>query len=356
MHRVLWLLLFLLTVPVHAAEVPRPNTLTPQEIAEGWILLFDGETTYGWAVDGQVKVQDGALVLGGDKPTTSHLTTTLRDYNITFQFSVDGLSWGTGHIDSSLFKEGKRAWGLGTQGFPSTSGLSLEKLFGTAEKRGNFPIQLPDGKTFYLRNVKLHPLGTKSLFNGKDLTGWKKFLKPPRDTSQFSVTKEGWLHIQNGPGDLQTEGQWDNFLLQIDCFTNGKDLNSGVFFRCRPDEYQQGYEAQIFNRVDKPKDYIVDEYDPKTNALKGKKIVRSTAGDYGTGAIYRRIPAHKQAARDKEWFTMTVAAQGRHISTWVNGYQVVDWTDHRPLKDNAPMAVDWRKGPSVCRDTTGRPT
>ena len=27
------------------AEEAKPNTLTPKEIAEGWILLFDGETT-----------------------------------------------------------------------------------------------------------------------------------------------------------------------------------------------------------------------------------------------------------------------------------------------------------------------
>ena len=27
---------------------PKPNTLTAKEIADGWILLFDGETTFGW--------------------------------------------------------------------------------------------------------------------------------------------------------------------------------------------------------------------------------------------------------------------------------------------------------------------
>jgi hypothetical protein len=32
---------------------------------------------------------------------------------------------------------------------------------------------------------------------------------------------------------------------------------------------------------------------------------------------------------------MTVVASGRHIATWVNGVQTVDWVDNRPLKDNA---------------------
>ena len=46
-------------------------------------------------------------------------------------------------------------------------------------------------------------------------------------------------------------------------------------------------------------------------------------------------PARKQASKDFEWFTMTVVAQARHLATWVNGVQVTDWTDHRPLNDNA---------------------
>jgi len=25
-----------------------PNTLTPEEIRDGWLLLFDGETLFGW--------------------------------------------------------------------------------------------------------------------------------------------------------------------------------------------------------------------------------------------------------------------------------------------------------------------
>jgi hypothetical protein len=202
------------------------------------------------------------------------------------------------------------------------------------------------GNSMIVRNVKLHPIELKSLFNGKDLAGWKKFEGNEKQAkSQFSVTPEGWLQIKNGPGDLQTEGQYADFILQLECRTNGPLLNSGVFFRCRPGEYQQGYEAQIHNGWDdKPKEYVVEEYDPKTNELKEKKKVPSAAKDYGTGAIYRRIPARKAVARDNEWFTMTVAAQGRHISTWVNGVQVVDWTDNRPLKDNARNGCRLEKG------------
>jgi hypothetical protein len=203
--------------------------------------------------------------------------------------------------------------------------------------------KVPGGSKLILRDVKYQPRKLKSLLNGKDLTGWKEH---PGKKSKFSVTPEGWLHIKDGPGDLQTDVLFDDFILQLECKTNGKHLNSGVFFRCRPGEYQQGYEAQVHNGFDteKMKEYVVEEYDPKTHELTDKKKVRSPAIDYGTGGIYRRVPARKQAANDGEWFTMTVIAHGRHIATWVNGIQMVDWTDNRPDKDNARQGCRLEKG------------
>ena len=67
--------------------------------------------------------------------------------------------------------------------------------------------------------------------------------------------------------------------------------------------------------------------------------------DFGTGAIYRRIPARTQAAKDRVWFGMTVLAEGRHLATWVNGLMVTDWTDNRPLKDNARNGYKLEAGP-----------
>ena len=66
-----------------------------------------------------------------------------------------------------------------------------------------------------------------------------------------------------------------------------------------------------------------------------KSKVLSAAADYGTGAIYRRIPARKLVAQDGEWFTLTVIASGNHLATWVDGIQTVDWYDNRAPSDNA---------------------
>jgi len=34
-------------------------------------------------------------------------------------------------------------------------------------------------------------------------------------------------------------------------------------------------------------------------------------------------------AKDKQWFHATLIADGPHVSVWINGYQVTDWTDER---------------------------
>ena len=43
-------------------DKPKPNTLTTKEIADGWVLLFDGETTFGWEASEEVFVnKNGGL-------------------------------------------------------------------------------------------------------------------------------------------------------------------------------------------------------------------------------------------------------------------------------------------------------
>jgi hypothetical protein len=102
--------------------------------------------------------------------------------------------------------------------------------------------------------------------------------------------------------------------LQLECFSNGKHLNSGVFFRCIPGEFNNGYECQIRN-----------EY---------KDGDRDQPVDFGTGGIYRRQPARRVTADDFKWFPMTLVVSGNHMAAWVNGIQVSDWTDTRKPHEN----------------------
>ncbi|MCB1128484.1 MAG: DUF1080 domain-containing protein, partial [Verrucomicrobiae bacterium] len=146
----------------------------------------------------------------------------------------------------------------------------------------------------------------------RDLSGWTVI---PGHASVYSVTPEGWLNVKNGNGDLQSEARFGDFVLRLDVLSNGRHLNSGVFFRAIPGEFWQGYESQIRNQW---------EGEDRTKPV-----------DFGTGGIYRRQPARRVVADDGAWFTKTVVAAGRHLAVWVNGCQVSDWTDPRPAAGNA---------------------
>jgi hypothetical protein len=351
-----------------AEDGPKPNTLTPKQAADGWLLLFDGETTFGW--EGDASVDQGALVVGGDKEARLRLTTRFDRCELQGEWRLEGknatLVWGKDapELEFGPYNEAP-GWGrfsvtvkernadllirgaVGKLGIEVNNARRARDIFPDTPVPPTRPeIHVPAGSKLFLRNLKLRPTNTGPLFNGKDLTGWKKYAGDDKRTkTEFSVNEQGSLHLKNGPGDLQTEGRYDDFVLQVECKTNGKNLNSGVFFRCIPGEYQNGYEAQVHNGFGaSAKEYTVEEYDPTTHELKDKKKVPSAAVDYGTGAIYRRVPARRQGAKDNEWFTMTVMADGRHIATWVNGVQVVDWTDNRPVNANARNGCRLEKG------------
>ena len=310
-----------------AAVQPKVAAVTPQEAADGWLMLFDGETAFGWKVDGAAEVKDGTLILGKGKKTVAYPTSqfgSVFEYTLevagvgtvaspkgfsTFNAPPDGV-WAT----VRYVQAGDTATGSATGGGPSRSEIGKPS---TRPELAAAPLLIEtDGTTTVLVHLaKLKPGGTAPLFNGKDLNGWKVFAgDPKRAATTFEVTPAGELSAKNGPGDLQTEKAFGNFVFQAECKTNGKWLNSGVFFRCVPDQYQNGYEAQVQNA------YLGDD--------------RTKPIDFGTGAIYRRVPARKVVSNDYEWFTLTVLADGPHIATWVNGYQTVDWTDDRKANDN----------------------
>jgi hypothetical protein len=254
----------LVFAPLAVAADPPPHELK----------LFDGESTFGWDTKGDVTVKDGKLVLAVGASITTKAVLPAG--------TVSGV-WG-GCRSVAEHKSKAYSW----------------------TNTGSTPAEIGD--------LKFTPADLKPLFNGKDLSGWKVFKDEKRERSKFEVTKAGEIHLTNGPGDLQSDGKYADFVLQLEFKTNGDGLNSGIFFRCIPDQYQNGYECQISN---KPAD--------------GDK---TKPADGGTGAIYRRQAARKIVANDKEWTHLTLIARGPTFATWVNGYPVCVWTDERAKDEN----------------------
>lgn len=364
-HRLLLALVTILALanaaasPAAAQDKPatKLNELSAADVAAGWVRLFDGEAMFGWKANNDVnwKVTDGVVHADSGDPGLLVTTTEFADFELRcdFRLSKGGNSgiflrsafqpkdptkdcYELNMCDSHpAFKTGAlvgrqkpikevvgeerwRTYHVRVEGPKVEVKLDGELILTYSDdgpgalRRGFIGLQKNVGHAEY-RNVFLRPLGTKPLFNGKDLAGWRIV---PGGKSEFKV-EDGAIHVRNGRGFLETESTWGDFFLQAEIKTNGKNLNSGIFFRAMPgtaENPSNGYEAQVHN------------------AWKGDD--RSQPVDFGTGAIYRRVPARRVMSNDFEWFTMTISAQGPHVSVWVNGTQVTDWTDTRKPSDN----------------------
>jgi hypothetical protein len=348
------MLLALAAVPA-LAQGRAHNTLSAKEVEAGWILLFDGETRFGWAPRGPAKwaVADGTLTpVAGTGKGFLATTTEFPNYRLKAEFWVDDVAnsgvflrcpttgeinsrnayevniydrhaqWPTGSINDVIrTRESPQTAGHwnsyditadGTRLVVRLNGATVVNTRDSRHARGTLGLQYNGEGEVAFRDIKLQPLGLKSIFNGKDLTGWKEV---PGHASVYRVTPEGTLNVKNGNGDLQSTTAYGDFVFQLDVISNGEHLNSGVFFRTEPGQFWAGYEAQIRNQ------WVGND--------------RSRPVDYGTGAIYNRQAARRVISSDYAWFTMTIAAHGNHMATWVDGVQVTDFTDTRPANPNA---------------------
>lgn len=353
-HGLLFLASLLVAAPVDAAGPQSLNTLSPEELAEGWILLFDGQTLFGWQPNNKADwhVADGAIAVSQGDQGLLNTTSEFADYQLKLEFRADkttnsGLFLRTPEKptdpaadcyelniapDDNPFPTGgfvKRQESSGghttgewqlfdvtAEGGHFTVKLDGHQVLDYADtkppRRGRIGLQLNQGRVEF-RNIKLRPLGLKSIFNGRDLTGWKAY-PGEKNKSQFSVTPAGELNVKKGPGQLESESHFGDFTVQLEVFVNGEKRNSGIFFRSIPGDWWMGYESQIHNG-------FADND-------------RSRPLDFGTGAIYRRQKARKVVSNDFEWFYKTILATGNHIAVWVNGQQVTDWTDNRAANEN----------------------
>jgi hypothetical protein len=330
---------------------------TPELWADGWIDLFDGETLFGWRADhaDQWRVAGGALAAEAGEPGFLTTTAEFADYELHVEFRatpqtnsgvflrtpLEGLHPARNCYELNIaprdnpFPTGslveRAKFALAPLGLDPWDGVwhafdvrvaggeVAVRLDGVdvgryedprPQGRGYIALQYREGPIAF-RAVRLKPLGLQPLLNGRDLTGWND---ARAGQSRFRATPEGELHVVDGRGQLESDGTYGDFVLQLQCRVDGDGLNSGVFFRCIPGDEMMGYESQIHNGI--------RDGDPTQPV------------DCGTGGIFRRQNARRVVARDREWFAKTLVVHGPHVSVWVNGVQVTDWTDERAPDEN----------------------
>lgn len=393
------------------AEAPL-NQLTPEEVAEGWILLFDGETKFGWKAEFPTFekswiVENGILTCKTDA-AFNHLRTNavFADFILKLDFRVNakgnsgiffrggskgvsfvGIKGITGYeaqVDDNdprglLYQTGGlydvapaaklikgedqwRSYEIIADGNHIVTKINGEVVCDTQQTKfhcGHIGLQQHNpGSKIEFKNIKLKPLGLKSIFNGKDLSGWKVLHRDPSPEkleAAWSV-KDGMIHVEvparegikaGGQGQLETEGEYKDFVLQMDARVNGENFNSGVFFRTihpSPGETWIGIESQIRNQ------WLGKKWD-------GSKWLgdRTRPIDIGSGGIYAfKKPSRKVTTNDKEFFKKTIVVNGRQISVWLDGYQVTDCVDPRP--ENANPREGYYDGPGTIALQSHDPT
>lgn len=163
-----------------------------------------------------------------------------------------------------------------------------------------------------------------SIFNGRDLTGWKV-----HGTEKWYV-EDGELVCESGPdaeyGYLATEKQYKDFELTVD-FKQSADGNSGIFFRSSLDGTKiSGWQVEV---------------------APPNKDSGGVYESYGRGWLVKPDAEAQKALKYGEWNTMKIRVVGGHVTTWLNGVEMIDLEDEEIGKATGSIALQIHSGGGI---------
>lgn len=390
------------------------NTLTAKEQKQGWQLLFDGKSLDGWrdyngtAITGPWMIQDGTIFAEGGGDDANGYIVTKKQYEnfiLTWDWKIskggnsgmlyhvverpqykvpyvtgpefqliDDVNWdgtleewqkcgvdyamylpdltkqkvkpaGEWNTSKIVFDNGHveyymngvktiefEAWTEDWFARKNSGKWNMAPEYGLARK-GLICLQ-DHGYPAWFRNVKIKELPRKNkkeiLFNGKDLKGWEAY------GSELWYVKDGLLVCESGPdkqyGYFATKKYYNDFDLSVE-FKQEANGNSGVFIRSivEPVAKVEGWQVEVA---------------PKGNDTGG--IYES----YGRGWLVQ-IPEEKEnILKVGEWNKLRIKVVGDHVTTWLNGVEMVNIKDAKigagqgrialQIHDGGGIKVNWR--------------
>ena len=165
----------------------------------------------------------------------------------------------------------------------------------------------------------------KSIFNGKDLTGWDV----PDNNIWFTV-KDGVLKLENGPQKkgqtLWTSDEYENFEMEFD-FKMGKGtVDSGVYVRKSREQIQIGISGSLKRDM--------------------------TGSPYISGKGYPvEAKGVKELLKLDDWNTMKICAEGKKYTVWLGGEKIMTYESDSAIKKgkigiqlhgNRVMSIEYR--------------
>lgn len=389
----------------------KQNVLTETEKAQGWQLLFDGETLNGWrdyngtGVTAPWVVEDGTLAaLGKGDDANGYIVTDKQYENFELVFDWKIAEGGNSGILYHVVERPKYK-------VPYVTGPEFQIIDNVG-----FPSKLEDWQmacadyamyTADLSKAKLNPAmkwnTSKIVFDNGHVEHWLNGVK----VVEFEAWTNDWFNRKNS-------GKWENapeyglahrgvFALQdhgdrawfrnmkikelprkprkdINLF-NGKDLtgwevygtekwyvNEEGLLVCEsgPDK-EYGYLAtrEYYNDFEMTADFrqVADGNSGiffRSHIESGTKIsgwqVEVAPPGHDTGGIYEsygrgwlvQIPDEKEnILKMGEWNTIRIRVKGDQVTTWLNGEQMVDLKDEKIGKEQGRIALQIHSGGGI---------
>lgn len=333
-----------------AAVLPLALHCAAQGKEEGFVILHDGESHYGWTPEGSAwSAGRGLLVADGAGAGLLRSNTPFADFVLRFDVRAEKSAASNLYVRAA--REGPpkdSGYGIDFAGLASPNWLTVEveASGGSVTVRaggrmvdhstapvapaGYFVLEAKKGGRVEMRNIHLRPINAQSLFNGSDLSGWKSTGEPAKQRSglgrlfgggkpkeaKWSVAR-GMIHGADGPGQLESLTQYGDFILQAEVRINSRRSDSrrryAILLRGDPGQLGSGYEVNVQPGA--------------------------------TGALMGLTTARKNLGALNQFTSLTVAAHGRHFQVWADGIAVSDFNDARPEGTNPKK--DARSTPGV---------
>ena len=163
-----------------------------------------------------------------------------------------------------------------------------------------------------------------SLFNQKDLSGWKIY-----GTEKWYVENKE-LVCESGAdkeyGYLGTEQSFQDFELSVD-FKQEANGNSGVFFHSSIEGTKiTGWQAEVAP----PNQFTGGIYE-----------------SYGRGWLIKPDAQKDKALKMGKWNTMIIKVVGNQVTTWLNGKEMITLSDEKIGARNGIVALQIHSGGGI---------
>ena len=379
------------------------NQLTPQEVNDGWKLLFDGKTLAGWRNFGKntlnegCEVQDGSLVIlgkGGEMGGDIITIDQYEDFEFYLEWAISpgGNSGIFFHVledrYSGPYETGQEYQLIDDEGFPEKleewQKTGADYAMHNAKDKVLNPVGEFNSSKIIVKNGHVeHWLNDRKIVSYELWTDeWKALVQNGKwkDYPGYGLARKGYIGLQNHGSEIKFRNIKIRDLTEPGkSLFNGTDLvgwkihgtekwyvEDGLLVCESGPEQQYGYLAT----EKKYKDFILRvQFKQESNgnsgvffrsSIDGTKIsgwqveVAPPGNDsggiyesYGRGWLWQ-IPDEKEnVLKMGEWNDLVIKVEGNRVMTWLNNELMTDLKDDKIGKAKGVVALQIHDGGGI---------